>query len=90
MGSGYPSAVSVAFHNDPDADRSELRRYLGDAYDERALRGHRQTVLAEHAAAGDDDATLYHGRSHLVLYRAGRGGLRSRAALASGWLRSRA
>src|SRR4051794_11769774 len=40
--------------HDPERDRAELQRYLGDAYDERLLRGHRQAMQAELAAATDE------------------------------------
>ena len=42
----------------PTREREELRRYLGDAYDEDRLRGHAQGMLAEFEAA-PDEATLY-------------------------------
>ena len=48
----------VALPHDPDAERDELRRYLGDAYDEAQLRGHAQATLAEFDAA-PDEATYY-------------------------------
>lgn len=51
---------------DPDAERAELREYLGDGYDERRLRGHLQAMDEELERLGDDqrlyrtsDAYLY-------------------------------
>lgn len=47
-----------AIPHDPDADLEELKRYLGDAFDQELLEGHEQAMLTEHASA-ETEAELY-------------------------------
>jgi 2-polyprenyl-3-methyl-5-hydroxy-6-metoxy-1,4-benzoquinol methylase len=47
-------ARGAAIAHDPESERAELERYLGDEYDERRLRGHRQAMRAELEATGDE------------------------------------
>jgi SAM-dependent methyltransferase len=44
---------------DPERELEELRRYLGERFDERLLRGHAQAVEEELRAVGGDEARLY-------------------------------
>jgi SAM-dependent methyltransferase len=55
---GTLARVPTAIPHDPDADLAELRRYLGDAFDENRLRSHEQGMLDEYASAADE-AELY-------------------------------
>ena len=44
--------------HDPEGDLEELKRYLGDAFDQSLLEGHERAMLDEHARA-QDEAELY-------------------------------
>jgi SAM-dependent methyltransferase len=52
---------------DPERERRELEEYLGDAFDENALRQSRRTLDEEWARCGGDEEAFYH-RSESYLY----------------------
>ncbi len=52
---------------DPERERRELEEYLGDAFDETALRQSRRTLENEWALYGGDEDAFYH-RSESYLY----------------------